>query len=883
MRARLKRFALAAVVAPLVLAATADAAETRYDPRIPTLHRVAGHDTGEEMTDPEVIGAYLEALAAAAPERARVVEYARSEEGRPLWVLVLGSAERMARLADITAGLRRLADPRSLSATDAGRLLDELPVVVWLLHGVHGDEVSSSDAALALAYHLLAAEDDLVVNLVRREAIVILDPLQNPDGRARFLHSNRMARGIAPDPEPLAAEHDQPWPGGRTNHALFDLNRDWFAQTQPETRGRVQLFLDWYPQVVVDLHEMGGNSSYFFAPPAIPVNPYFSLAQQQWLERFGRAIAVRLDEAGQAYFVRERFDCFYPGYGESWPMAHGSVGMTFEQASPRGLVFRREDGGELTYGQAVENHLRAELAALEAAARGRRALLRDFLEFRRGAATADAKAALRHYVVSGSDSARVARLAELLTAEGIEVRVAVSALRAGARRFPAGSLVVDLAQPASRLARNLLEARVGMDEAFVLEQERRRRKRMDGQIYDVTAWSLPLLFDLDCVGVRDELSGEIQPFGPSTGRPLGPAKVAWLVPWGSGSAAAVIEALAAGLKVRIAEAGFRLGDRSWSAGTVIVRVAENPENARDLLARVLRRHAVEAVPTDTGYVEEGVSLGSERVRLLRSPRVLVAWDRPTAATSAGWARWVLERRYGQRASVVRVSSLDEAVLDSFDVLVLPSADYEDTLSRDTIEEVEHWIERGGTLVALGEASRWLARKKVGLLATGTELRDGSPEPDPDAEENGETTERPAPERGEDAPAPFDLERAIQPEGERPDAVPGALLRVELDREHWLAAGSDGEIHALVRSRRVFTPLKLDQGRNVGVYAQRESLVGSGLVWDDVRGLLAQKAYLMHQPIGDGHVIAFAEDPNFRGYAEATELLFLNAVLLGPVY
>jgi hypothetical protein len=858
--------------------------ETRYDPRIPTLKQVVGHDLGEEITSPDQIGAYLSALAAAAPDRARVVEYARSEEGRPLHVLVIASPERVARLEEVKKGLRTLADPRGLAPGEADRLVRELPAVIWLIHAVHGNEISSPDAALALAHHLLAAQGDETAELVRREAIVLIDPLQNPDGRARFLATNRLGRAASPDAEPASAEHDEGWPGGRSNHYLFDMNRDWFAQAQPETRGRLRLFLEWYPHVAVDLHEMGGDSTYFFAPPARPLNPHFTRAQQDWLEAFGRAIAMRFDAAGQAYFVREVFDSFYPGYGESWPLTQGSIGMTFEQASARGLVFRREDDTQLTYLDGIRNHFRAALATVETAARGREKLLRDFLEFRRSAVSEGESGTVRQYVlVAGADRARLDRLADLLAGQGIEMQVAAAELRAGGRSFPAGSIVVPLAQPAGRLVRNLLDPRVSMDEAFVKEQERRRKKRLPDEIYDVTAWSLPLVFDVECAGVS-ALTGETRPLAPEAvaGEPtLAAAKVAWLLPWGSGTAAAVAEAAQAGLKVRVAEAGLRLGGRAFPAGTAIVRVAENPDGARETLGRIVRRHHAEAVAEDSGYVEDGVSLGSGRVRLVKKPRVLLAWDRPTSSLSAGWARWVLERRYGQPVTAVRVSSLRRVDLARYDVLVLPSGDYGEAIGTAAVKRLRDWLGAGGTLVALGEASRWLTREKVGLLDTKTELRDGRPEAEPSGDEKKE--EKPPAKEKDAKPEPFELEKAIQPERERPDAVPGALLRVTLDPEHWLAAGTDGEIHAIVESRRVFTPLKLDKGTNVGVYAKKDQVVGSGLVWDDVRDLLAQKAFLMHQPIGEGHVIAFAEDPNHRGYAEATELLFMNAVLLGPAY
>jgi hypothetical protein len=860
------------------------APETRYDPRIPTLKAVVGHDLGAEITSPDQIAAYLKALAEAAPDRARVVEYARSEEGRALHVLVVGGAERMARLEEVKKGLRALADPRGLAPGEADRLVKGLPAVVWLLHAVHGNEISSSDAALALAHHLLAAQGDEAVEAVRREAVVLVDPLQNPDGRARFLATNRLARGASPDPEPASAEHDEGWPGGRSNHYLFDMNRDWFAQAQPETRGRLRLFLEWYPHVAVDLHEMGGESTYYFAPPATPLNPHITRAQQNWFETFGRAIAGRFDTAGQAYFLREVFDSFYPGYGETWPLTQGTIGMTFEQASARGLVWRREDDTELTFLDGIHNHFRATLATVETAARGRERLLRDFLEFRRSAVSEGETAAARHYVLpAGADPERLSRLAELLAGQGIELREAVGEIRAGTRSFPAGSIVVPLAQPAGRLVRNLLDPRISMDEAFVKEQERRRRKRLPDQIYDVTAWNLPLVFDVECAGVGP-LTGETRPYVPeaAAARPLAPAKVAWLLPWGSGTAAAVTEAVQAGLKVRVAEAGLRLGGRAFPAGTAIVRVAENPGDARETLEGIAGRRRAGAAPVDSGYVEEGVSLGSARVRLVKRPRVLLAWDRPTSSVSTGWARWVLERRYGQPVTAVRVSSLRRVDLTRYDVLVLPSGDYGEALKDDAVKRLREWVTAGGTLVALGEASRWLTRAKTGLLDTRTELRDGRPERQPPADEE-EDEEEPAAKPKEEKPEPFELEKAIQPERERPDAVPGALLRVTLDPEHWLAAGTDGEIHAIVEGRRVFTPLKLDKGTNVGVYAKKDEVVGSGFVWDDVRNLVAQKAFLMHQPIGQGHVVAFAEDPNYRGYAEATELLFMNAVLLGPAY
>jgi hypothetical protein len=872
----ISNLALVAVLA----AAPQVSPDTRYDAAIPTLEEVVGHATGEQISTPAQIASYVEALAEAAPARTRLVTYATSEEGRPLHVLIIGSTEHMARLEEIQAGLTRLADPRGLSADGADDLLSHLPVVLWLFHGVHGNEISSPDAALVLAHHLLAAEDDADADLVRREALVLIDPLQNPDGRARFIAANRLAQGPTPDPEPLAAEHVEPWPRGRSNHYLFDMNRDWFAQTQPETRGRLRVFLDWHPQVAVDLHEMGGDATYFFAPPAAPSNPHLADSQHAWHDRIGRAIAAEFDELGVPYFVREVFDSFYPGYGETWPMLQGAVGMTFEQASARGLVFRRSDDTELTFLDGIRNHFTAALATAVTVAGERKALLRDFLKFRRSA-VGDGESGVRHYVLSPKpDAARARRLAGLLVGQGIEVRVAEEQLQVDDRSFPAGSYVVPLAQPAGRLVRNLLDPQVPMPREFVAEQERRMEKRLRSEIYDVTAWSLPLVFDVECAGSETAVTGRTREWTTDASlAPLPEAKVAWLLPWGTGAVGAVVEALAAGLKVRVAEEGTTIGGRTFGPGTAIVRPAENPEDTRSTLERIAAAHHAEVAAVDTGYPEAGVSLGSFKVRPLRAPHVLLAWDAPTSSQSAGWARWVLERRFGQRVSVVRVSSLGRLELDRFDVIVLPSGDYEEALGERMVGRLKTWVGDGGTLVALAEASRWLASEDVGLLSTTTQLRSGCP----DREVKGDDESASATTCGTESDEPYDLATAIEPERERPDAVPGALLRVRLDEEHWLAAGTDGRIQAIVDSRRVFAPLKLDQGSNVGVYDVEDEVLASGFVRDASRALLAQKAFLMHQPRGRGHVIAFAEDPNYRGYAEATELLFMNAILLGPAY
>ena len=875
------RFACLVASVLLFFARGADAqllTSINYDPAIPTLKAIVGHAPGDEISTPDQIGQYLEALAKAAPDRARLVRYATSWEGRPLSYLIVGSRERLARLDEIRKGMQALG----AASADADRLIGDLPVVVWLIHGVHGNEISSGDAALQEAYHLLAARGHADADLTLRDALVIIDPMQNPDGRQRFLTHNLLGRAVDPDPEPASAEHDEPWPGGRSNHYLFDMNRDYFAISQPETRGRVKVMLEWFPQVVVDLHEMGGNSTYYFAPPADPINPQITEAQRRWFNEFGRANAAEFDRRGFGYFVREVYDSFYPGYGESWPIFHGAIGMTYEQASARGLAFRREDGTLLTFKDGVTRHFIAAITTAATAARNRERLLRDFLEYRRSAAK-PAQGTREYLIPPGSDPSRADRLAHLLAAQGIQVRRAEDPFQSGSRQLPRGTILVAAAQPAGRLARNLLDPETKMDEAFLKEQDRRRRERLPDQIYDVTAWSLPLAFDVEVIAADRPVTVRTTevtsaPAEPPPAPPAPQGTIGFLMPWGVGAAGATVEALREGVRVQSADESFTHGGRQYAAGTAFVRLSDHPEGIASRLQAIARRHGAELVPIRETWTDAGISLGSGRVARLTAPRVLLAWDAPTSSLSAGWARYVLERRFGQRATAVRVSTLQNFDMKNYDVLVLPSGTY--TFGDDALRRLKDWIRAGGTLVTLADASRWAARDRVGLLSTDTLLRDGSPERDPP--EAGQPAAPPAGEKPDPA-KPFEYEKAIQPERERPENLAGAMLRVRLDRNHWLTAGLDSEIQAVIEGARVFAPLKLDAGRNVGVYESGDRLVAAGLVWKEALPLLAERAYLMHQPLGSGHIVAFAEDPNYRAFTEATELLFINAVLLSKAH
>jgi hypothetical protein len=873
----------------------------QYDPTIPTLRAVVGHHHGERITSHAEAERYLKALAAAAPQRVRLEEHGVTWEGRTLYHLILASPANLARLDQVKAGMQKLADPRKTTDGEAESLIRDLPAVTWLAYGVHGNEISSTDAALLAAYHLLAAQDDETARLILDQSIVILDPMQNPDGRDRFVHYFRGTVGRWPDADPQAAEHNETWPSGRSNHYLFDMNRDWFALTQPETRGRIRAYLEWFPVVFVDLHEMGGNSTYYFAPPAQPYNPNLTGPQVEWLNRYGRNNARWFDRLRFDYFTREIFDSFYPGYGEGWPMFHGSIGMTYEQASARGLLFERSDKTTLHYRDSVRHHFVASLSTAETTAKNRQALLRYLYDYRKSAIQEGQREPVKEYILPpGRDPNRAAKLAANLMAQGIEVRRAEAAFTNArvrgyfedavqSKEFPAGTFVISLAQPAKRLIKTLLDKHVPAGKDWIDRQEMLRKKRLPQEIYDVTGWSLPLIYDVEIYTAEQPSSGHIPlltaPPAPAGSVRGGQAHLAYVIAWGANSAAAALADLfRQQVRVHSSDRAFTLGQAKFPAGSLIIKVKDNPADLHARLEKLAAAHGVEVHPTDEAWVEDGVNFGSGWVRYLEPPKVALAWNDPTSSLSAGWTRYLLEQQYGVPVTLLHASRLAGADLSKYNVLILPDsfgAGYTQRVGEAGARRIKDWVQAGGTLIAFSAATRWLTDEKVGLLATHRELRSGKPD-------KPEKEQKPAegkPSGDAKPPAePYDVEKAIQPDRELPDEIPGAILRAQVDGEHWLGFGYPGATNVLVESNTILAPLKLDQGRNVVLFEPNAGqVVLSGLVWEENRKQIAGKAYLLHQPHGRGHVVAFAEDPNYRAFCDGLNLLFLNGVLLGPAH
>ena len=871
---------LSKLMAGAILAASAlfgaqaqDYPVTEYDQSVPKLLDVIGHEHGAMISSAAEITEFMRALAAHDPSRMRVESYGETWQGRELTFAVISSPENMARLDAIQADLTTLGRGETLSQ-DA---LDATPAVVWLSYGVHGDEITPPDSALFMAYHLIAAQDDALVDSILANTIIIIDPSQNPDGRDRFVHSFASALGLEPQSDRYSVEHDQPWPRGRFNHYLFDLNRDWFAMTQPETQGKVEAVLRWNPVIYVDSHEMGGDNTYYFPPAARPFNPNITSDQRGRQVQLGRNMASWFDRFGEPYFTREVFDAFYPGYGDMWPTLNGAIAMTFEQASPRGLVFARRDGGMLTYAHGVRNNVLTSLATLETVAQNKNSFLSDYAAFRRSAIEDSTRAADRYVVLDLSERRYEAEaLARRLAAQGIAVQRVPPNSQQCRSTYTDGAIVIDMAQPQGRLIKTLLSESTPLAEDFVAEQESRRDRGLNHELYDVTAWSLPLMDGVSATQCnRVDLGNAVlvAATDPISAIINGSGGFGYIVPWtDGGQARLVIAALEAGLSGKTTDTPFVKNGRTYPAGSVVFEAAKNDSDLSSELSRLANDIGAELVPIANSWVEDGPNFGSSSFAALKMPRIAMAWGNGTSPTSAGNTRFVLEQQLGLPVAPIRVSTLSRADLSLYDVLIIPDTYGGMVRQMGSAEPLKDFVREGGVLVAIATGVSELATEDVGLMSTKLEL--AATDGEPVGKEEG------ARAPGINFASLAEYEEHIHDHRARPEDIPGVLVRTVADTDHWLASGYDSAT-ALVTGREIYRPLNAADGANVFRFEDADSLLASGYLWEENRLQLAYKPFVMADRQGDGVVIGFTQSPTTRAYLNGLNLLLANAVVLGP--
>jgi len=722
-----------------------------------------------------------------------------------------------------------------------------------------------------LAYHLAAANDEKTAALLEH-AVVLIDPCLNPDGRERYVSWVNSVLGSRPDPATGAREHDEPWPGGRENHYLFDLNRDWAWLTQVETRARARAYLAWQPQVHVDFHEMWPNSSYFFFPPERPVHPLYPREVMEWARVFGRENAAAFDARGWRYFTEETFDLYYPGYGDTWPTFHGAVGMTYEQAGhgEAGLAYRKADGDTLTLEERAHHHYVAALTTVETAVAKRAERLLDFSRFfvrenRSGPAA--------YLFPPGDDPPRTGELVALLMAHGTEVYRAENALsprglhaydgEPAGQTLPAGTYVVPLDQPLFRFLQAVLEPEPALPDTSLYN------------FYDVSAWSLPHAFGIQAYWSDSDVRGSLTRLEAppkASGEVVGPdAPYAYLISWKRNAAAvAAARLLGAGVRIHFLTREVTIGDEKFSPGSLAVFRAQNGEGLPALIRAVAQETGVRVVGVESGLTDAGPDLGSFRVKPLRAPRVAVVAGNPVSPTSLGACWFLLDRLYGIPHSLVNSSSITESRLREYTVLVFPDDEaggraYSAALDSSTVEVIRRWVDQGGVFVGLGGGAFFAAADQAGLSGVKSL---------PDTADTKSLSEEGRKAR--------DKTRRLETLAERErrrrlEALPGTIFRVKVDAEHPLGFGYSGEARVLKISDRA---LELGPpGTNVAWFTASPRL--SGYASAETVKRLEEKPFLVDEPRGRGHVVMYVEDPNFRLFWYGLNRIFLNSIFFLP--
>ena len=830
----------------LALLALQVPAAAQADP--PSPEEVLGYAIGDHFTDYAGVREYSRALAEASP-LVTYQPYGMTPERRELFQLVIARPELKERLDAILAANEELTWPET-SAARGREIARTNPAVVYFTYGLHGNESSSSEAALWTAWDL--AREAPEVAGVLDSLVVVIDPVANPDGRDRYVQWFNSVVGARANPSLQAREHREPWPGGRFNHYLFDLNRDWAWGSQPETRARLATWWEWNPQVHVDFHEMSHNSTYFFFPPADPVNPIYPEFVLDWGRRFGEANARAFDARGWPYYTGEIFDLFYPGYGDSWPSLVGAVGMTYEQAGGgrAGRAVEQEAGDTLTLAERAEGHRTAGHATLRTAAAGRTAMLEDYAASQRAIGQGEPDVLL----VPGEDAGRVEALVRHLREQGIEVHRAGSGFRASAQpysgftsrsAFPAGTYRVPARQARGRLATTLLQP------VTELRAE---------SSYDISAWALPYAYGVEAhQASRIPAGGDWQAVGAPVGieraQPPAPETAfGYLVRPSEEAVAGVVRFLSRDGRARVVTRATTHGGRTFPAGSWFLPVRGNAD---------LQRRVTEAglgglvTPVRTALSEEGVDLGSDHVRPVHLPRVAVLSGAGVSPTAFGSSWFYLEQELGIHFDALDLREFGTLDLGEYGVIVVPDAGGQ-ALTEDVRSELHAWVERGGRLVAYEGAAA--------LLAETFDVQ---------------TRRAEVGEEGDD-PERFLLGREERERLAWTERVPGAIISARMDAAHPLAWGGGDtardEIFVLHRGTLLFEPAA---GVESAVYFPAPLQAVSGVISRDNLDRMEHGAWAVTRNVGRGSVVLFAGDPLFRMFWRTTRPLFVNALLLGP--
>ncbi|HWR84258.1 MAG TPA: M14 family metallopeptidase [Candidatus Deferrimicrobium sp.] len=892
----------------------------KYDPAVPRPNEFLTRPLGLWPLWYNELVTFINALAQHSG-RVVVESHGKTHEGRELFNIFISSPEHIRNLEKYRAAMDKLADPDQVRSTaERDALIESLPAFAWLGYSIHGDELSGVDAAVQLAYHLGAANDSATLNILNN-VVVIIDPSENPDGRERYLRMLQTYESHVPNYDAEAMQHGGVWPWGRGNHYLFDLNRDCILATQPETLGKLKTIQKWHPVLAVDGHEMGAYATYLFSPPREPINYNTPANVLKWYEPFQKDQAAAFDQRGWPYYSGEWNEQWYPGYTSAWPTFFGTVGILYEQAGVGGGMIKQRDDYLLTYHESVNHQFTSSLANLATAANNRRELLKDYHEARRTIVNQGRTSRLQFLFVPDADELKTNRFIASLLAQGIKVQKSRTGFTVSEatdiyhhqhrpKEFPAGTYIVNTAQPNGALAKAVLEFDPHFKTEFLTEERRYLEKFNDSRMYEVSAWSASLAYDMEAYATTSSIGAATDPvenLPVSAGRLInGEGQFGFVVDMqGEKTYRLLTRLFDEELTVYASEKPFTIEGKDYKSGSLLLRKRGN----RPELAAVLERLAVEigidVVGVNTGNSTKGSDLGAATFHLLESPRIALIVGDGVDFTSAGSLWFTIDREIQMPHSLIQSTELGRSDLSKYNVIVIPSGWGEALqfiLGKHGAQTLDRWVNSGGTLVVTGRSSFWAADTLTGLSqarsrsqvldklevyqrATEREMKAEAPAVDtmalwhPDKVPAAEKEAKPKGETPSGPPA--DKKSAEELEKWQQRFMPrGAILRANVDTEDWLAFGLKGQVPVMVYSGQ--TLLAMDPVKAVARFSpDKNSLRLSGLLWPEAQERWAGSAYATRENKGKGQVILFANDPNIRAYFWGTRRLFVNAILYGP--
>ena len=809
-------------------------ADSKLDPAVPSPESVLGWEVGDWHVSHDKLVQYMQALAAASPRvTIKVIGY--TYEQRPLLQLAITSAENQ----------------QNLESLRSAHLQGQGPLVVWLGYSIHGDEPSGSNASMLAAYYLASSRSPFVENLLAG-SIILIDPSINPDGLNRFASWANSNAGNIPVADPVTRQHVQNWPGARTNHYWFDLNRDWLPLVHPASRARIVEFHRWLPHVLTDHHEQGSYPGFFFQP-GVPSrqNP---LTPSENLE-LTRALAMHhssaMDSAGQPHFTEDTFDDFYYGKGSTYPDINGSIGILFEQRAIRGQELSTSNGAE-TFRMAVANHLRMSLSTL----RGSWELRQRLIEYQAGFAGAmldrAASKDFRAWVIGDdADPARARAFLDRLELHRIEFRPLGESIRAGGQEFIPGHAWVI---PARQRQFGLIEAMM-----------EKRTEFEDETFYDVSAWTQPLAYNLPFTTLGKMPATE-EPTESSSGLPPDHQALAWTIPWQQMDAAPLLQALLSeGVKVRTAMKPFSAqtgsGLQPFLAGTLLIQAGIQEPEALPKAIEILSNAALSGLAVHSlsnTLTATGPDFGSKHFPIVRPIKPLIIGGKGISSYGVGEQWFLLDQHLKIASPIVELPHLDTVDLQEYTHLLMADGDYS-ALRNGAESEIISWVKNGGVLLTINRAATWAESLCF----------DNDPA-NCETDEPGDSAVEPVAPR---AYSDFEDDKAQQ-------VIGGAIVSSMVDLSHPLAFGYQRP--ELPIFRRGTTELTPSQNPYSTPVRYTNSPLMAGFIGDERLEAIKGQPAVIAEKTGEGLLVRFANTPLFRGFWRGTEKLFINALYFAQV-